>query len=58
VNGVHLLLERQRDDALDVEIGLNRALAVPDPVSFVRLKPMQAKTILFGIDRDRAQSQF
>ena len=57
VNRVDALFFRQRDDAIDVEIGLHRALAFADQVGFVRLEAMQAEPVFLRVDGDRAQPE-
>ena len=48
---------RQRDDAVDVQVGLDRALALADQVGFVRLEAVQAEAVFLGIDGDGAQAE-
>ena len=43
MDGVDALLLRQRDDALDVEVGLDRPLALADLVGLVGLEAVQAE---------------
>jgi hypothetical protein len=52
------LLFGQRDDALDIEVGSDRAFGGIQRVRLVRLEAMDGKTVLFGEDRDRAQAEF
>ena len=58
VDGVDASLLRQRHDPLDVEIGLDRPLALADEIGFVRLESMQAEAIFVGIDGGGADLQF
>ena len=55
---VDALLRGPGHDALDVEVGLHRTLALADQVGFVRLEPVQAKAVFLRIDGDGAQPQF
>ena len=55
---VHALLLRDRDDALDVEIGADRSLPLADPVRFVRLETVEREAVFLGVDGDGAQAQF
>ena len=50
VNGVDAALLRERHDPVDVEIGLDRPLALADQIGLVRLESMQAESIFVGID--------
>ena len=45
MDGVHALFRRQRDDAVDVQVGLDRAFALPDQVGFVGLEAVQAEAV-------------
>ena len=58
MDGVDALLQRQRDNALDVEIGLHRTFAFAHQVGFVGLEPVQGQAVFLGIDGHRAQAQF
>ena len=49
---------RQGDDALDIEIGLDRAFALADQVGFVGLEAVQGEAVFLGIDGDGAQAEF
>ena len=55
---VDALLLGQRDDAVDVEIGLDRALALADQIGLVGLEAVQREAILLRIDGDGAHAQF
>ena len=48
----------QSDDAVDVEIGLDRALVLPDLVGFVGLETVETEAVFFGIDGDCAEAEF
>ena len=54
---VDALFRGQRDDALDVEIGLDRPLALADQVGFVGLEAVQREAVFLGIDGDGAQAR-
>ena len=58
MNRVHALFLRQRDDAVNVEIRGDRALALADEVGLVRLEAMEAEPILLRVDRHRAKPEF
>ena len=58
VDGVDASLFRERHDPIDVEIGLDRSLALADEIGLVRLESMQAETIFVGIDAGGADLQF
>ena len=49
---VDLVVHGDPDHLVDVEIGLERALAAADPVGLVGLEPVQGELVLLGIDRD------
>ena len=57
VNRVDALLSRQRDDAIHVEIGLDRTLAFADLVRLVGLETVQAEPVLLRVDGDGAQPE-
>ena len=46
-----------RDDAVDIEIGLHRTEAGANPIAFIGLEAVQRQLVLFRIDRDRAQAE-
>jgi len=48
---------RQRDDAVDIEIGAQRFAGGADAVGFVGLEAMQGKAVFVGIDRDGADAE-
>ena len=58
MNGVHALLPRQRDDALDVEVGLHGPFAFAHQIRFVGLEPVERQAVFLGVNGDRAQTQF
>ena len=55
---VHALFLRQRDDARDVEIRADRALARADEIGFIRLEAMDGEAVFLGVDGDGAQAEF
>ena len=57
MDGVDALFGGQRDDAVHVQIGLNRTFACADQVGFIGLEAMQAQPIFLRIDRDGSQAQ-
>ena len=54
---VHVELLRQRDGALDIEIGADRLARFADAVGLVRLEAVQGEAVLMRIDRNRADAQ-
>ncbi len=50
-------LLRHANDAVDVEIRVDRALALADEVAFVRLHPVQRKPVFLRVDRNRADAE-
>ncbi len=46
------------NDVVDVEIGVDRALAVAHQVALVGFGPMQRKAVFARVDRDRANTEF
>ena len=54
---VHVELLRQRDGALDIEIGADRLARFADTIGLVRLEAVQGEAVLVGVDRDRADAQ-
>ena len=48
----------ERDDAFDIEIGLDGTVAFADEVGFVGFEAMQAKAVFLRIDGDGAQAEF
>ena len=58
MNRIDAAIPCQGDDPLDVEIGRDRTLVTAYFIGFVRLEAVQAETILVGIDRRGAQSEF
>ena len=57
VDGVGTRLPRHPYDVLDVEIGLDRALALAHQVALVRLHPVQREAVLLRVDRYRPDAQ-
>ena len=58
MNRVHIFFERQRNDAVDVQIRFDRAFARADQIRFIGFKAMQAEPVFLRINRDRAQAEF
>ena len=58
MDGVDARFLGHRDDALDVEIRGDRALALADEIGLVRLEAMDAEAVLLGVNGDGAQAQF
>src|SRR5690606_18187471 len=57
VDGVDALLARQRDNALYVEVGLDRAFALADLVGLVGLEAVQTERVFLGEDGDGPQPE-
>ena len=55
---IDALFLRQRDDAFDVKVGFDRALACADQVGFIRLEAVQGEAVFLRINGDRAQTKF
>ena len=58
VDGVHAFFLGQGDDALDVEVGAERAFVLVQLVGFVRLEAMRAKAVFLRVDAHRADAEF
>ena len=54
---VHALLGRQRDDPLDIEIGLHRPQPGAHQIRLVSLEPVQTEPVLLAVDGDGLESQ-
>ncbi len=52
VDRIDFVIPGDADHLVDVEIGLERALALADPVGLVGLEPVQGELVLLGVDRD------
>jgi hypothetical protein len=57
MNGVNAFFLGQGDDAVNVQIGFNRALAFADLVGLIGFETVQAQPIFFGLDGDGAQTE-
>ncbi len=53
VDGVGAAFECHPHDVFDVEVGLDRPLALADQVALVRLHAVQRETVFLRVDRDR-----
>ena len=58
MDGVDALFLRQRDDAVDIQIGLDRAFALADQVGFVGFEAVQAEAVFLRINGHGADAQF
>ena len=58
VDGVDAALFRERNDSLDIQISLDRALALADQIRFVRLEAVQAEAIFVGVNSGCPDIQF
>ena len=58
MNHRHALLLGERDDALDIEVSADRALRRIELVRLVGLESVNRKAVLFGENRDCAQTKF
>ena len=54
---VHLRLTRDAEDVVDLEVGLDRALALADQIGLVGLEAVQREAVLLGVDRDGADAE-
>ena len=57
MHGVDARLGRDANDVGDVEIRLDRPLALADQIAFVGLGPVQRKAVFLRVDRDRANAE-
>ncbi len=57
MDGIGAGLDGDAHDVVDVEVGLDRALALADQVALVRLHAVQREAVLLRVDRDRADAQ-
>ncbi len=55
---IDALFLRERDDAFDIKVGLHRAFAGADQVSFVGLEAVQGEAVFLRKDGYRAQAEF
>jgi len=58
MKNVDLLLNRQRNNRVYVQVGFDGAFALADQVSLVGFEPMQAQPVFLRIDGDGAKTQF
>ena len=58
MDGVDPLGLGRGHDALDVEVGGDRTLALTDQVRFIGLEAVQAEAVFLRVDGDGAQVQF
>ena len=58
MNEIDLLVTRQRDNAIHVQVRLHRPETFPDLVGFVGFEAVQAEPVFLGIHGDRTQTQF
>ncbi len=58
MDGIDALFLGQGDDALDIEVGFDRAFAFADEVGFVGLEAVEGEAVFLGIDGDGAQAEF
>jgi len=56
--GVNALGFRKRNDPRNIEIRLDRPLALTDRIRFIRFEPVQRQPVLFRIHRHGPQTQF
>src|SRR5206468_1597808 len=57
MNGVNIMLLRERDDAGDVEVSADRLAGLADQIRLVGLEAVQREAVFMGVDRDRADAQ-
>ena len=58
MNGVDLVLLRNRDDPRNIQIRFDRPFARSDLIGLVGLEAVQRQAILLRINRHRAQAKF
>ena len=57
MNRIDARLARDAQDVGNVEVGLDRALALADQVGLVGLGPMQAEAVLLRVDGDGLEAE-
>src|SRR6185437_15183302 len=57
MNRIDALLLRERDDALDVKIRLDRAFPFADQIGFIGLETMQTEAVFLGINGNSAEAE-
>ena len=55
---IHAAFLRQRDDALNVQVGADRPLPLPHQIRLVGLEAMHTEAVLLRVNCDGAQAQF
>ena len=58
VDGVDAGVQRHADDGVDIQIGVEGALALADQVALVGLEAVQGEAVFLRIDGDRSHAQF
>ncbi len=58
VDGVDAGVQRYADDGVDIQIGVDGALALADQVALVGLEAVQGEAVFLRIDGDRSHAQF
>ena len=58
MDGVHLLFAGNRQNALNVQIGLHRTLLSWQGIGLISLETVQAHPVRLGVDGDRSQPEF
>jgi hypothetical protein len=57
VDGIDTLVQRDIDDALNVQIGAHRAFLRIQLIGLVRLGAVYRQTVLFGVDGDGSDAE-
>ena len=58
VDGIDSCVQRHADDGLDIQVGVDGALALADQVALVGLEAVQGEAVFPGIDGQRPHAQF
>lgn len=57
MDGVDIGFDRQGDDLVDAQVGVDGCLAFADQIRLVGLVAMQGKLVLLGVNGNRADAQ-
>jgi hypothetical protein len=57
MNGSNLFAGRKINNAVYIQVSLDRPLALADQVSFVRFEAVQAKAVFLRVNGDGSESQ-
>lgn len=57
MDGIDFLLHREFNDAVDIEICLDRAFALSDEIGFIGFEAMQTEAVFLGVNSDGAKAE-